>query len=256
MGLGISYTSRVEPQFESSRDDGRGRRWDAHNADRQARIIRAAIDLIEEQPARAEIPIQDIANRAGLAKSVVYRQFDRRDELDRRIRRQISDDVLERITASMDFSQGSFHDVIRRSVAVVAVWAAEHVSQYETLRSGPVTSGSKSDALAVLRKRTAERIDSVRVMLAQTLDLDLDPLASLGFAVVTMVEGTLAHWVRDSTARRTREQIIDEISAYVWFLIEGAARSLDIELDPTVSVIASIAEISAKKAGVEVVNEG
>ena len=55
-----------------------GHRWHEHNSARRTAILEAAVALIEEHAPDAEISTQQIAIRAGLARSVVYRQFDTR----------------------------------------------------------------------------------------------------------------------------------------------------------------------------------
>lgn len=57
-------------------------RWEQHNAERRGHILQAAVALLEESPPGAEISMVRIAERAGVAKSVMYRQFAGKDELD------------------------------------------------------------------------------------------------------------------------------------------------------------------------------
>lgn len=55
---------------------GHEARWERHNSARQTRIVESAVALLDESAPGTEIPVQSIAKRAGLAKSVVYRQFE------------------------------------------------------------------------------------------------------------------------------------------------------------------------------------
>lgn len=48
-------------------------RWDKHNSERRTKILDAAVELIEESAAGVEVSVKEIADRAGLARSVVYR---------------------------------------------------------------------------------------------------------------------------------------------------------------------------------------
>lgn len=52
------------------------------------------------------------------------------------------------------------------------------------------------------------------------------------FAVVTMVEGVLSAWVADPAPDRTRAQVVDELATITWFVLDGAARTSGIQVDP------------------------
>ena len=68
---------------ESERRDGRQARWERHNQQRRRQIIDAAIEVIEEAGPGGELHVQQIATRAGVNRTVVYRYFEDRADLDR-----------------------------------------------------------------------------------------------------------------------------------------------------------------------------
>jgi hypothetical protein len=59
-----------------------------------------------------------------------------------------------------------------------------------------------------------------------------DAAFALPFAVVTMVEGSLTHWVRDPDAEKSRAEIVDDLATYAWFVLDGACRSVGLDVDP------------------------
>ena len=65
-------------------------------------------------------------------------------------------------------------------------------------------------------------------------------------AVVTMVEGTLTHWVRDPAPERDRAEIVSDLATYAWFVIDGAARSVNLAVDPDAQLVDAIAAPSAR----------
>ena len=64
--------------------DGRQVRWDKHNQARRQHILDAAIAVLEDAEPGGEVHVQQIADRAGLSRTVVYRHFADRADLDAR----------------------------------------------------------------------------------------------------------------------------------------------------------------------------
>ncbi|MFG1856064.1 TetR family transcriptional regulator [Actinomadura geliboluensis] len=215
-------------------ESGYQARWEEHNSARQLMILRAAVDLLEESPPGTHIPVQKIAKRAGLAKSVVYRRFADRDDLDRRIRSYLVDDFASTMAAKLDVSHGSVEEILRRSVDTVAGWMSEHPRLHDFMRQGPThDDDAGGDAVSSLRGRIAVRAHEVIAAFLASFDLDDGGLESLPLAIVTMVEGMLTQWVREPAPRRPRAEIVAELATYAWFMLDGAARSLGLVIDPT-----------------------
>ena len=84
------------------RPDGRQARWDRHNQERRQRILDAAIAVVESGEPGAEVHVQQIAEQAGLSRTVVYRHFADRSDLDRAVQTAIVDDLYRRFE---DFRQ-------------------------------------------------------------------------------------------------------------------------------------------------------
>jgi AcrR family transcriptional regulator len=219
-------------------------RWVGHNLERQTRIVRAAIELLESAPS-VDVPIQDIANRAGLSKSVVYRQFDGRDDLDRRIRAQIAEDLLDTLIAALDFSRGSVSSIARRTIQAIGDWAEGHQRLYGFLRSGP-SSDANVSAIGTLKDEVAVRINGVVNSISAMIGADASPFESLPYALVTMVEGTLTRWVQEPSPKRSRDEIIDDLALYVGFLFDGAAKTIGLDLDQNEELMSVITRLAAR----------
>jgi AcrR family transcriptional regulator len=214
-------------------ESGYQARWEEHNSARELMILRAAVELIEETPPGTHIPVQRIAKRAGLAKSVVYRRFADRDDLDHRIRSYLVDDFAGTLAAKLDISDGSVEEILRRSVDTVAGWMSEHPRLHDFMGQGPTHDDrAGADAVTSLRGRIAVRAREIIGAFLGTFDLDDRGLESLPLAIVTMVEGMLTEWVREPAPRRPRPEVVAEIAAYAWFMLDGAARSLGLVIDP------------------------
>ncbi|MEU5990716.1 TetR family transcriptional regulator [Spirillospora sp. NPDC047418] len=215
-------------------ESGYRARWEEHNSARQMMILRAAVELIEETPPGTHVSVQQIAKRAGLAKSVVYRRFGDRDDLDRRIRSYLVDDFASAMAAKLDISHGSVEEILGRSIDTVAGWMSEHPRLHDFMGQGPThDDDSGADAVSILRGRIAGRAREVISVLLASFDMDDSGLESLPLAIVTMVEGMLTQWVRDPASGRSRAEVVAELTAYASFMLDGAARSLGLVIDPT-----------------------
>jgi AcrR family transcriptional regulator len=140
---------------------GREARWERHNSERQKRILTSAVELIEERAAGAEVSVQQIADRAGLAKSVVYRQFSGRDDLDRRVRAFVLGQFAAALDASMSISVGTLDQILTRTISAVAEWITEHPRIHEFMGTGVArSSGLQIDPHVELSTLIAELVSS------------------------------------------------------------------------------------------------
>lgn len=219
-------------------------RWEQHNTERRAQILQAAVALIEENPPGAEISMVRIAERAGVAKSVVYRQFAGKDELERRVRSYVFDDFAAVLDTNLDVGNGSLRDILTRTVAAVADWMLDHPRLDEFVRRGPTFDGDGSlDAVSELKLRMTRQSEGIIATIAQTIQVDDSAFKTVPFAVVTMVEATLSAWIRGAAPERSREEIVTHLADFAWYVLDGAARASELEInrdDELTSVIASL----------------
>ncbi|MUM18450.1 TetR/AcrR family transcriptional regulator [Mycobacterium sp. CBMA271] len=223
---------------------GHEARWERHNSARQIRIVESAVALLDETPPGTEIPVQLIAKRAGLAKSVVYRQFEGREDLDRRIRSYLMEDFDTTISSQLDVTRGSINDIAARTIRAVLDWMTDYPHRYKFMGSGTTDEDPAVDAVSTVKVRMEQRVRGVLIPITELLGIDYSPFESVTYAVVTMVEGTLSRWLRDTEPVRSRTEIVDDLANYVWYVLDGAARSLGVSLDPQTELMAAIAELS------------
>ncbi|WP_063008879.1 TetR/AcrR family transcriptional regulator [Nocardia kruczakiae] len=217
---------------------GRQARWQTHNDRRRGRIVEALIELLEESGG-GEISMQQIAKRSGLAKSVVYRQFSGRDELDRRARSVIAEQFIDTVDAALDIWDGSIHRILHRTVAAVADWLTEHARLYDFARSGPAMGDPDDvDALSSIKATIAARTRLLVSSLAGVIGVVDEATAdTMTFAIVSMTEATVGRWARDPDPLLSREQLISEVAGYAWSVLDGAARAHGLTLDPELPLI-------------------
>ncbi|MBB4854498.1 AcrR family transcriptional regulator [Mycobacteroides chelonae] len=223
---------------------GHEARWERHNVARQTRIVESAVELLDETPPGTEIPVQAIAKRAGLAKSVVYRQFEGREDLDRRIRSYLLQDFDATITSQLDVSRGSIIDIVTRTIRAVLDWMTDYPHRYEFMRSGATDEYPAVDAISTVKLRVEQRVRGVLIPITEQLGIDYCVFESVTYAVVTMVEGSLSRWLREEEPARNRTEIVEDLASYVWYVLDGAGGSAGVSLDPTTELMATVSQLS------------
>ncbi|KWX66101.1 TetR/AcrR family transcriptional regulator [Mycobacterium sp. NAZ190054] len=222
-------------------------RWQQHNVERRTQILQAAIELIEESPSDAGFSVQSIAKRAGLAKSVVYRQFSSKDELERRVRSYLVSDFAAVLDAKLDITTGSLREILSRTVESVVDWMLDHPRLHEFARRGPTFEGDGSlDAVSELKQRMTRRAEGIIAAIAGSIGVDDAAFKTVPFAVVTMVEATLFAWVRGVAPTRSREEMVADLADYAWYVLDGASRSIGLEVSRDEPLMAVVAALTGK----------
>jgi AcrR family transcriptional regulator len=225
---------------QSGARDGRQARWDQHKEERRQQIIDAAIAVVEEAGPGAEIHVQQIAERAGLSRTVVYRHFEDRADLDRAVQTTILDrlwaELMPRITLD-----GTVPEIIERAVGTYVHWAVAHPALHQLADHDVATSSGRHDGrsgpleegLARLAGQVAQVVHVGAVALGGELSDDdrasLDPLA---YGMVGAVFSSVRRWLTHGDPTLTPEKVIALISQTLWFGIDGHARRFGLVIDP------------------------
>lgn len=219
--------------------DGRQARWDQHKEERRQQIIDAAIAAVEEAGPGAEIHVQQIAERAGLSRTVVYRHFEDRADLDRAVQITILDGLWAELLPRIALD-GTVPEIIERAVATYVHWAVAHPALHQ-LADHDVAGGRQqrgdSGPLEEGLERLAGRItDVVRAGVAviggELTDEDLAALDPLAYGIVGAVFSSVRRWLAHPDPRLTPEMLVRLISQTVWFGMDGHARRFGVEIDP------------------------
>ena len=222
----------------SGRSDGRQSRWTQHNEQRRLEILDAAIAAIEASPPGADVPVAQIAGRAQLNRTVLYRHFTDRADLDSAIQghifRHLQAQVLPVITL-----EGSPRDIIRRIVGAYVGWAADHPSLHRFADQQPLgVSGTEGDqALTQLARQVRDLIAyaaaELRVEIDDATRHALDPLV---FGFLGMAIATVHRWLTRSERRPSQEALADLLAEAIWLQISGMTASRGVVLAPDVPV--------------------
>ena len=222
----------------SGRSDGRQSRWAEHNEQRRVEILDAALAAIEGAAPGAEVAVAQIAARANLNRTVLYRHFSDRADLDRAIQghifRHLQAQVLPVITL-----EGTPRQIIRRIVGAYVGWAAAHPSLHRFADQQPLgVGGTESDlALTQLARQVRDLIAYAADALGVRIDDDtrhgLDPLV---FGVLGMAIATVHRWLTRSERRPSQEALADLLTEAIWLQISGMTAARGVVLEPDVPV--------------------
>jgi AcrR family transcriptional regulator len=222
----------------SGKTDGRHSRWDRHNEERRVAILDAAIEAIEAAPEGAEVPVADIAARAGLSRTVLYRHFEDRADLDLAIRGRIFEHLQEVLLPRVTLA-GTPTEIIVRIVGAYVDWATAHPSLHRVVHRQPLgLPGSPTDeAIGRLARQIRDIIALATTVLALDADEDvqaaLDPLV---FGFIGMVMAAVHRWLARPEPVPEADAFTALLSEAIWMQIHGMAAARGLELSPDVPV--------------------
>ncbi|MEO3787334.1 TetR/AcrR family transcriptional regulator [Actinocorallia sp. B10E7] len=239
------------PDHATERPDGRQARWDRHNHERHRHIVAAAIAVIEENEPGTHIHLQQIADRAGLTRSVIYRHFTDRAELDRAVLTAVVDSLADELLPAVTLD-GTIPDIVERVVSRYVGWAVAHPSLHRLAESDPVTR--TASPLQRGLERISEQVASVVVTALDTLGVPLrdeeramiDPLA---FGLVGAVFSAVRRWLVLGEDQPPAPVLVTSLSDSVWYLLKGHAHSLGVDLRRDQPVQALLEQASLAAAG-------
>lgn len=219
--------------------DGRATRWDAHKAQRRAEVLDAAIAAIERDG--AGVGVKQIADQVGLPRSVVYRHFKDRHDLDAQIRQAIVDRLMAKLAPALTSdglaAEGTVELVVRNVMDTYVSWVERHPQLHRFLGlgvskegiGGPrVVTGAKT-AIAVHVRGLFEK-----ALLAQGADPTFaDPLA---FGGVGLVDSVVNRWLSEPSPTLTSAQLAEFLTGSICGYLEENLRTLGADVDRTARI--------------------
>jgi AcrR family transcriptional regulator len=208
--------------------DGRSTRWDPHRRERRTAIIRAAIAAIEEYGPDALTA--QIAEKAGVPRTHVYRHFDGKQTLDLAVSRYVAREIGESIRSGLATTDTA-RSIIGGAIDQHLRWVEAHPNLYRFLAQhsyAVATTGSATadDAKAALAVELTALLQNYMSM----FDLDTGPAERVIIGVVGMVDATAAWWLEHPDVPRA--ELTAQLTAQVWLVIDHMTRALGLTLDP------------------------
>ncbi|MBF6128260.1 TetR/AcrR family transcriptional regulator [Nocardia brasiliensis] len=237
--------------MRTHRRRGGGQRWREHNSNRQAQILEAAVALIEDNDPHVEVSIQQIAERAGLARSVVYRQFDNRDDLDSRVREYILEKYVAEVEAVLVLDPAkTLEQIIFEAMRTVVHWAAAHPKLYQYGQSGSVHGHAAGEtSLTIGRHRVAETLWEKFAAGSALLGIEVAEYRPVVYGVVGLVEGIVTQYIGTPAAERPDQETIARLlTASAWHLYAGHAADRGYHFERTATIAETFAAVLAARA--------
>lgn len=217
--------------------DGRRLRWQEHNQLRRQLIIDAAIAVLERQAPGEEVQVQAVADQARMSRTVIYRHFEDRADLDRAVQRQVCEDIGTVLLGALSL-EGTPEVIVRRIIGAFVEWTVEHPTLFWFADREVPGWGPSPFATAI--EGIAGHIETIMDTVVQALGFELAPddraaLDPWVFGMIGAVSSAIRRWLN----RPAREPDVGAFKAMlaqtVWVQIDGMARLRGINL-PDVSV--------------------
>jgi AcrR family transcriptional regulator len=222
----------------AGKKDGRQLRWDSHNQARRQHILDAAVAVLSETPPGAEVKVQLIAERAGLSRTVVYRHFADRADLDRAVQARALELLRADLLPALSF-EGTPVQIVRRIVSAYVGWAAAHPSLHEFAQADP--PGTETGQMEQAVEQIAGQIESlirigVEVLGVSLVEEETEALDPLVFGLVGGVFTSTRRWLSRPEHGPTQETFVTLLTQATWLQIAGMASERGVVLDPEVPV--------------------
>jgi AcrR family transcriptional regulator len=200
--------------MNASAPDGRRLRWQRHKEERRRAVIDAAIAVLEQRAPGAEIHVHEIAAHAGMNRSVVYRHFDDRTDLDLAVQQEICDRAGEVMLRALTL-EGTPRELIRRIVAAYIRWAVAHPALVRFAEQDLPGAPRKplDDALELV----AQQIEGIIAHLVEALGAELaasdrDALEPWVFGLIGGCFEAVRRWTaRDEGVARTGSAVASAV---------------------------------------------
>lgn len=198
---------------------------DEHRAPRRDAIVRAALEAIEENGPDALTG--QIAERAGLARTHVYRHFGSKDELDQAVARAARAELTGRIRATLG-AEGTPDELLRAPIGAMLGWAEAHPNVYRFLLKRSAGSSGRLPPQGAL---AADVIALAGRYLRSIVSDDIASQSDIDAAmtgVIGLVDARVLWWLDHPGV--SRESLADDLTDSAWVLLDHYTRRVGIRL--------------------------
>ena len=197
--------------------DGRRLRWTEHRNQRRAAFVQAGAAAVDRFGPDASA--EQIADEAGVSRTVLYRYFRDREDLRQAIADQLAGTVVASVLPNLQLTPESTpHQVIESVIEVIVGWLDEHPNLYYFLRSR--RSGASLEAV---ENTLADQVAALLKVFLMFFGIDADKAEPGAYGIVGMVESTGAWWLTRRSISRAK--LTETLTQGVWALLEGTARA-------------------------------
>ncbi len=217
--------------------EGRRTRSD-HHLVRRRHILDAALDVLEQAGPGVEVRVQEVAVAAGLSRSVVYRHFDDRADLDGAVRERIVEQIRDQVAPALTLD-GTPLEIVERVVAAYVGWAVAHPALHRFAEQGPTEGGGSHLETAVAQ--IARQVEDLLAVAVQVLGVRLDEddrrsLDPLVFGMVAAVFTAVRRWLAREVLEPAAPAFVARLAEAAFHQVAGLAAGRGVVLEPDVPV--------------------
>ncbi|MEV0679043.1 TetR/AcrR family transcriptional regulator [Actinosynnema sp. NPDC050436] len=210
--------------------DGRAARWAGQREKRRAEVVTAALEAIGEHG--PWVSTEQIAERAGISRPLLYRHFADADDVYGAVGRRISELIIAEMEPVLTRPGGSAREIVTRVVRTFVVWMTDHVALYHYVVSRSVEADQDRRLWATdIRARISALLGGVIGGYLALLGVDARVADPLAYGLVGMVESTTARWTVEP-GPLDRDRLIGTLSGWVWGVLDDVLRDAGVVLDP------------------------
>ena len=215
---------QAEPERADARTtDGRRLRWTEHRSQRRAAFVTAGALAIDRYGADASA--EQIAEAAGVSRTVLYRYFRDREDLRQAIADHVVSTVINSVLPSLRLTPTSTpHQVIESVISTIIGWLDEHPNLYHFLRNrrhGP--------SLQAVENTLADQVAALLKVFLMFFGIDGEVAEPGAYGLVGFVESTGSWWL--TRRSMSRERVTELLCEGVWHLINGTARANNVHVE-------------------------
>jgi AcrR family transcriptional regulator len=207
---------REPPRRPDGAPVGRRLRWSEHRAQRRSAFVAAGAAAMDRYGPAASA--EQIAEVAGVSRTVLYRYFRDREDLRQAIAEHVVRAVLDTVLPTLRLTPDSTpRHIITTAVGEIVQWLDEHPNLYRFLR-GRRSGASLNSVEATLADSVAALLKTMMLLFG----VDNEQSEPAAYGIIGYVESAGGWWLQHRTM--TRERFTTLVSNGVWHLLDGAAR--------------------------------
>jgi AcrR family transcriptional regulator len=202
--------------------DGRRLRWTAHRAQRRTAFVVAGASAVDRFGPAASA--EQIAEVAGVSRTVLYRYFRDREDLRQAIADHVVKAVLDSVLPKLQLTaETTPRQIISAAIGEIVGWLDEHPNLYHFLR------GRRSGAsLESVEGTLADTVAALLKTMMMVFGVDGEQAEPGAYGIVGFVESAGSWWLQHRTMSRERFTVL--VTTGVWHLLEGTARDFGVAI--------------------------
>ena len=218
---------------------GQAARWAGQRERRREQFVDAALATIAELGPAATI--EQIAGRAGVARTRIYRHFTDLADLENAISARVASLIVAELDPAWRL-EGSARQIISGIIGAHAGWLAANRHLYRYLLAHPGTDAGAdldaaptgaADGLFGVRRVVAGHLGDLIGGYFGIVGVRAQVSEAMAFGLVGLVESVTTRWLERPGPLDT-DALTALLTAWVWAMFDATLRDVGIELDPDI----------------------